>query len=261
MVIRIDGSFLLSLGKVLQNFTNSLHVGRNLKDNYEWIPVWSAQNQVSQFLESVFQPRVSHERGKALVDLIQSTFGDNFDHQLTTTDVNALSHAVNEFETVLRAELQVADLYLMYPKGGFSTQTMISRPAEIFPDDLLSKVPDSALDVQQLGLCLAFDLPTAAAFHLHRINEAVLRRYYVAVANGADPPKSGNMGSYLCLLKKLTNHDAKLLATLNAIKDHYRNPVMHPEQSVETIDDAFGLLGLIRTAVVQMLKEIASPSV
>ena len=99
-------------------------------------------------------------------------------------------------------------------------------------------------------------LPTAAAFHLHRINEAVLRRYYMAVSNGAEPPESGNMGEYLKALESMGSPDRRLLVTLRAIKDHYCNPVMHPEQSVESVDDAFGLLGLIRTAVVQMLKVI-----
>ena len=108
--------------------------------------------------------------------------------------------------------------------------------------------------------CVAFNLPTAAGFHLHRLNESVLHRYYDAVTEGAPRPSSRNMGEYLAEMKKRGKGDDKTLSALKDLKDLHRNPLVHPEDSLENIDEALALLGSVHAAVVSMLKAIAMPA-
>ena len=151
-------------------------------------------------------------------------------------------------------------MYLVTPKGAFDLPSLIENGQACFPEELQVKVPESISDIQQGTRCIAFELPTAAAFHLHRANEAVLLRYYDQVSGGQKRPKNRNMGA---ILKKLedSNWGAPLvLSSLKALKDFHRNPVIHADQSIEKTDDAIALMNNIHTAIVQMLKEIPVPT-
>jgi hypothetical protein len=109
------------------------------------------------------------------------------------------------------------------------------------------------------GKCIAFELPTAAGFHLHRANESILHRYYDAVTGGNPRPTGRNIGDYLAKLREYNVGDARLLTALTDLKDMHRNPLIHPDQTLENIDEAIGLLGSIHNAVVYMLKAIPMP--
>jgi hypothetical protein len=99
-------------------------------------------------------------------------------------------------------------------------------------------------DFDQAGKCIAFDVPTAAAFHLLRGTEVVIKDYYDLIVPGPKqaPLKMRNWGTYIRLLK---NHggDDKVIALLTHLKDVYHNPVFHPEEmySDERVQVLFGL--------------------
>jgi hypothetical protein len=50
--------------------------------------------------------------------------------------------------------------------------------------------------------------------------------------------------------------DEHVRAALDHLVKFHRNPLIHPEQNIETLDDAVALMNSIHTAVVQMLKVI-----
>ena len=126
----------------------------------------------------------------------------------------------------------------------------------MFPDELTTKVPDAIFDIKEAGKCMAFELPTAAGFHLHRAIEAVLHRYYDAVTDGTERPKTRNIGDYLKKMNEMNVGDSKVKSALKDLKDLHRNPLIHPEDSLESIDDVIALLGSIHAVVVHMLKKI-----
>jgi hypothetical protein len=88
-------------------------------------------------------------------------------------EVYALTSAANKFEAVLAAELGVTALYVVTKKSGFDTSDLIGNGEVFFPPDLAAKVPEAVKDVQEATKCIAYELPTAAGFHLHRANESV----------------------------------------------------------------------------------------
>jgi hypothetical protein len=168
-----------------------------------------------------------------------------------------LRTAAKEFETVLAAECQVLDTYFVSKKGVYSTADLIDHAHYHIPEPTRSELPDLTKgDFDQAGKCMAFDLATAAAFHLLRGTEAVVRQYYELVVPGMKraPAKMRNWGVYIKLLK---DHGAeeKITSLLTHLKDAYRNPVFHPEENY-TDERVQVLFGVCISAIVLMVEEI-----
>lgn len=167
-----------------------------------------------------------------------------------------ITQALEKFETVLTAELNVGNAYWVSKKRGYDTSDLILNAEVLFPSDLISKVPECLSDIRDTGKCIAFELPTAAGFHVMRATEVVLRRFWEAVVpNGEPRPTTNNIGDYLRELDRLNAGSAKTRSCLRQIKDLHRNELIHPEH-VLTLDEALGLLGIAQSIIVAMLAEI-----
>src|SRR5262245_61046831 len=102
--------------------------------------------------------------------------------------------------------------------------------------------PDEQDNIVQAGKCLAFEVPTAAAFHIFRAAESVMRLYYIAIFGTIPAKKLRNWGAYLKNLKSHGGADPKILHSLEQIKELYRNPTIHPETKY-TLEEALSLVG------------------
>lgn len=176
-------------------------------------------------------------------------------------DYFGLFNALNTFKANFNAETSIADTYVVTPKRGYDTVSLIQSGEILFPADLPAKVPEAILDVREATRCIAFELPTAAAFHLFRAVEAVLYRYYDTVTNGKPRPKSRNMGDFINALETIDAGEKRVRSALRDLKDLHRNPLVHPEHSLSTIDEAVALLGGVQSVVVHMLAAIPYPKV
>ncbi|MGA8214480.1 MAG: hypothetical protein WB799_12865 [Candidatus Sulfotelmatobacter sp.] len=115
----------------------------------------------------------------------------------------SLREAAKEFETVLQAELQSMDTYFVSQKGGYKTHDLIERAHVAFPASVRASVRDQTkVDFDQAGKCIAFDIPTAAGFHLLRGTESVIRDYYKVVTEREPKLQMRNWGAYNENLKK-----------------------------------------------------------
>jgi hypothetical protein len=191
---------------------------------------------------------------KAARSRVDADFGKG--QHLNFNDIWPVTSALTAFEAVLGAELALVPLYVVTPKAGFDTAVLIESGATCFPTEIWSKAPEALADLQQATKCIAFELFTAAGFHLHRANEAVLRRYWDAVTKGAPRPVSRNMGDYLNELSKQNAGDARVRAALKDLKDLHRNPLIHPEKTLGNVDDAVALMNGVHTTILNMLKEM-----
>lgn len=113
-------------------------------------------------------------------------------------------------------------------------------------------MPDVLFDLREAGKCIAFDLGTAAGFHLLRVLETVIRAYWGVVMDGQPLPISRNLGSYIQKMEDAKKGDPKVLTALRQIKDRHRNELMHPEEKL-TLDESIALLGIVQSAIVPML--------
>jgi hypothetical protein len=210
---------------------------------------------------SVFRLRTSFQAGYTLLQAIRALKlqldavpPEQLSNAIQWVQVYPITSALTAFENVLGAELALMPLYVV--KAGFDTTVLIEYGARCFPDDVWTKAPDALPDLNHGTRCIAFELFTAAGFHLHRANEAVLRRYWDAVTKGAPRPASRNMGDYLNEMNTQKVGDEKVKAALKDLKDLHRNPLIHPEHSLETADEAIALMNGVHTVMVYMLKEI-----
>lgn len=261
-MLRVDGAYLYKLGVSLRAINTLPKTDSPLIDVlFDLLQVKTALNEFVN--QSLFSPglRVISIPAQELygaLDSIAPEFGPDVDLSkiVLAWQLNSVKAKFASFETILLANLQTLDLYYVSQKGGFDTSVLTDNGANLFPASLLVKVPDAAGDVAAAARCLAFELPTAAAFHLHRANEAVLRTYFDYLAGASNRPSSGNMGGYINVLKTKGLGDPKVLDVLKSIKDLHRNPLMHPDDSIRSIDEAISLYAAIRAAVGYMLDRI-----
>jgi hypothetical protein len=89
-----------------------------------------------------------------------------------------------------------------------------------------------------------------------RAVELVVKQYLQAIPGFAKLPSNRNWGEYLKLLRD-NNAAKEVTDTLQNIKDNYRNPVMHPEDTL-LLKDATSLFalcqGMIETLIADMKK-------
>ena len=104
---------------------------------------------------------------------------------------------------------------------------------------------------------IAFELPTAAAFHQLRCVEGALKHYYQCVIKrNRLPDKQKMWGPMIDQLrsKKTNKPPVELLDTLDRIRVNFRNPTNHPEKEYDT-DEAQDLFGLCVDALNRLVKD------
>lgn len=204
--------------------------------------------------ESFLQLKSSHQSASRLYGHLD-TYLSLEDSNRTPDKIKEISDEAKAFEIAFVDELSAQPAYLVTPKGGYSLDTILSSPEKLFHNDLLSYVPAVQDDIEQAAKCLAFEVPTAAAFHLFRIIESVVRTYWDFVTDKKDHPEQQNLGVYLNDLEKEDKADKKIISTLKHIKDLYRNPITHPQESL-TVDTAIALFGIVNSAIIQIIEEM-----
>lgn len=196
---RIDLAFLLEIGDAARSIRRI-----QLKhDQQDRIETWFSLNSSINSIESIVYQSIYREHFHAplisaagnVIDIsnqyIEKMFPENGDGQdLVQWELDSLKNAYTKFETILISELQSLASYLVTRKSGFDIATMVDAGRAFFSQDLAVKVPKAIPDLEQAMRCIAFEVPTAAGFHLHRGNESVLRVYWDHVTGGDASPEA-----------------------------------------------------------------------
>ncbi len=164
--------------------------------------------------------------------------------------------AAVKFETVLSAELANSDTYWISPKGTHKTSMLMSSAHSELPASIVNEIPEAAKDFDEAGRCLLFDSSTAAGFHLLRATEAVIRGYYKLLTGIEPKVKFRNWGAYIKEFRK-KSAQPKIIGFLDHIREHYRNPILHPEENL-TPEEAQVLYGVCVSAMVMLAEEMKS---
>ena len=259
-MIRVDPYFIYQVGAAIRPL---IDLRQDINRAHLRTMLWGAETFLDGLLnKSVYRLQTCRASGIALLELVRSLDSqylnepDKANDPIDWWDQYRLTTAAKAFETVLAAELQWGQLYLVEPKGGYDLNQLTSNGIVIFPTTLAEKVPEAIPDAIEAARCIAFALPTAAAFHLHRVNELVLRRYYDTVTNGAPRPFNRNIGAYIDAMKNAHFKDPKIFGAHASLKDFHRNPVLHPDDRLETVEEAIALLGVVNTVIAYMLNAL-----
>jgi hypothetical protein len=183
--------------------------------------------------------------------------GSTTDTPLQPYQISLLSQKAKDFETVLANELPGLATYSVSPKGIYSTDDLITNAELQIPEKYRHVLSEKAkADIQQAGKCLAFELPTASAFHMWRAVESIMDSYHEALTtkNFADAGVTRNWGAYIKALEA-AKAERKITVFLDHIREGYRNPISHPNEMLE-LDEAFALFGPATSVIGQLLKEI-----
>jgi hypothetical protein len=258
-MIRIALPYIWTLNKQVEPLDDLPVVDTPYSDVF--LPLIVASNAITTLHQSIWGPylRVSYNSGDQLVTALNVETADpKFDRVVAGFTLTAIKNLYVQYRTALLAELGAFDAYFVTRKGGFDTLTLLQTGEHLFPPELAAKVQEAVFDIREACKCLAYEVPTAAGFHLFRALETVLRRYYSQVTAGAQTPGSRNIGAYLNSLTQAGKGDPKVLAIIKQTADLYRNPLIHPEV-ILTVEEALSLVGIVRSAISEMLAVLPVP--
>ncbi len=183
----------------------------------------------------------------------QSTKMDVENKILTLGDANLLKEDLQKFETVFLASLEAANVYSLAAMGNLSIDALISGAVTGYSNRVSSHLPAiTREDINEAGRCLAFERATACGFHILRGVESVME-HYIIKAQGTIPAIK-TWHEYIVAIDGCGGSD-KIRNLLRSMKDHYRNPLMHPEDTLD-IGQAIGLFSLSQTAIEAMITEL-----
>ena len=256
---RIDGAYVYELGAKLRPILALTEEDTNKIRVYH--VVGPATESVEGFLfNSVYvqHARTVHSSANALLESLGSMkveFGrtESFDETVSEWQIRTLKDRFKAFEAVLLAELQGFPLYLVLPKGGFDVVCLTDASHTLFPSSLSAKCAEAVEDIEMGARSMAFELWTAMAFHFHRANEAILRRYYESVIGAANRPKNLTMGTMVSSMKQHGVGDSNIRAALENIITFHRNPIAHPDHKIADADEALSLYAAVRACMGYML--------
>lgn len=145
--------------------------------------------------------------------------------------------------------------FLVLGKESYDTNSLIDEGFRLFPSALTDKAPEALLDAMEAGRALAFELATACGFHIFRVTEAVLKRYWDHESGGITRPKLETIGNYAAEMDNKGYGDQKVREALKQMAKLHRNPLIHPEV-ILTVDEAVETLGIARSVIGAMLRAL-----
>jgi hypothetical protein len=202
---------------------------------------------------------------KAAGDLrnIRAELRDSDQEQLVDVALaERVKEACNKLDATLDAELQLRNAFIVTPKR-FDLRHLLESPGELLGQEAQTRLPALAkFDFSSACRAIAFGLPTAAAFHLMRCVEGMLREYYCSIV------KRGRIDPLLWFamlnhLKKRRDAPPRALVDhLDNIRANFRNPTQHPDARYD-LEEAQDLLAVTIDALNRMSRDLAqraSPS-
>lgn len=179
-----------------------------------------------------------------------------------------LMSSLDDFQTFLQGELPQLNIYFVTKHRAYDMTVLINEGENLLSPNTLTAMTGSKMevirDISEAARSLAFGFYTAVGFHLYRAIEAiVIKEYFVSLkVPHSEYNKSPNLGNYIKILKvthdkiKLSSPvDIKVTSLLDHIKVHYRNPVMHPEESWD-MDKANSAIGPAISLIDMMMQDI-----
>jgi hypothetical protein len=201
--------------------------------------------------------QVTKRAADGLKDILKEFQKAIQNERLTEEQASRLKTLIRDIRMTLAAELQGFTAYITTPKRT-DIKRLTEDVASLFSPATFNKLPPIAqYDFAEAGKCIAFERSTAAAFHILRATEAVLRGFYCSLVHQKRcEPMWGPMIADLRKRRKGKSHSV-LLDNLDNIRRSFRNPTQHPEATYD-INEVQDLWGLCVDPVNRMAKILPS---
>jgi hypothetical protein len=177
---------------------------------------------------------------------------------LSESQAKRISVTVGRIRKTLDAEAVQKKAFVASPKRGWGVDSLLQEPSTLFANHVFRRLNEvAAYDFQEACRCLAFERPTAAAFHMLRGTEAVLRDYYCSIVKQSRLQHGERM--WHAMVEQMRSRrqppPGELLDALDQIRLNYRNPTQHPE-AIYDLDGAQDLMSLCISVINRMTKEL-----
>jgi hypothetical protein len=252
------------LGRSLAVFDEKLLT--NIKISEISIQIFDANEWLRQFVNEteVYAafPKDTRASAKSLQNKTFSLLNactNNHERRVLQSEVSEIVIELREFEASFDREHRSLMVFTVTPKGIYDTSMLLTSPENKFPDKIRPFLAAEMLyDLQQAARCLAFDIPTACAFHICRGTEAVMLKYYELLKRQRWNFVKKDWKIYV---EQLHNESApeNITNRLDEIRRIDRNPYIHPEQNV-TLEEAPVLFELCTGVLFMMGQEMVKLS-
>lgn len=189
-------------------------------------------------------------------DMMELLEGADKDKVTPPLIISKIKDQFSSLEKVVFAEAITKRIYIL-PARRFNAEYLLNDPSKLLKNGAFEKFESIAKsDFTSSCRCILFGESTAAAFHILRATESVLKSYYYhhRKQNRLDKPMWGNMVDQL-RAKSRNKPPESLLASLDLIRKAYRNPTQHPE-AIYDIDSAQDLFGVCLDVIGKMSNEL-----
>lgn len=172
-------------------------------------------------------------------------FDENKENTITNEDNNELIEIMKKLDVTLGAEADGNIAFIVTDKRNDINKLLYNMSSLMAPKVFNSLSEQSQYDFKEAGRCIAFEVPTAAAFHLLRGTESVLRDYYKSIIK-RNRIKNLMWGPMIAQLRKRKTKPIPpeiLLNNLDNIRKSFRNPTQHPDKiyDIQEVQDLLGL--------------------
>jgi hypothetical protein len=212
-------------------------------------------NALRSWLEYVKLPVTLRAYDAVLGPLVETLKATDQGHLLTAAESAQLKEGAKALRQVVDAEAKGTMAYVAIDRR-YDVIKLMDDPGSLFAPGVLAKLsPVAQNDIAEAGKCIAFGLPTAAAFQILRATEDTLRQVYFKYVR-RNRMKMLLWGPIVSALQARRKRPADvLLQQLNNIRVSFRNPTDHPEK-VYDIEEAQDLFALCVDVINRMAKEI-----
>lgn len=254
-VKRINAQFFYTLSSSLRPL-NTLAVGEPILNHYGVL--WEAERELLGYLmNDVAPPAACAGSGWNLRGSLRSLLDDFVrDAPLAHSEVSNIKSLLVKFENNLEAEYSQKDLFVVSPKGIYSTSDLIDSAEQMFSREFQDRMPQAIRDLKEAGRCIAFEVPTAAAFHIFRAVEAVAKDYVLVMRGFAptDKEKRGGLGRFVVILNE-NGADERVTSAISQLAKLHRNPTMHPQMFIENTE-ILATLGMAQSVIQGMIADM-----
>jgi hypothetical protein len=188
---------------------------------------------------------------------IEAAFNVDKSIQFYPYQASTISGAIKNFETVLKNDMPEMATFAVAQIGIYRTEDLIHRSHLQIEEELRPYLEELAKsDVIEAGKCLAFRVPTAAAFHLSRAIETGMNQYYEALTGKPfDLKDAAKNWAIKTQALKDAGADEKITEFLIHIRKAYRNPITHPDVILEA-GEALGFFSQAVSVISIMLAAV-----
>jgi hypothetical protein len=220
-------------------------------------------HSIDKFFEclELLQLKVSIRAANELVPIRAELASCAQDATLSKAQAGRINSILKDITATIIAESDGMFAYIISERR-IPIERLLRGMGDLFAKDVFNQLPDLAKqDFSEAGRCLAFERPTAAAFHMLRGGESTLREYYCKKLhrNRAQLMWGPMVQSMRAYPKRFP---LTLLNHLDHIRSGFRNPTAHPEKTydMDEAQDLFSICIDVSNRMVQDLNSSAKKS-